>query len=292
MPAWLAALIRKQASREQHHKVKRRALQLMALPIVQNALDMKATEAFKGLSIAGLGSTALSSVQTGALAETPGSQVGPAGTAAQESEQSMRCKVLQDIQARQQQLQDAQHPEVGPMPAQLCQRYDCSHPGMLGSQQDCLGDKEQSMRTWVTAYLCSLRQQQDVPWQLCRTGSPDLTCRIGCHRSRPGPSEAWAQLSPPSRRAGRAIAKVLMRRAAKRALQPLMLSWHLWKARAGHRSQQRCAPRPCRRCKPLPCCSRPLLPRVSCPQLSSHSTARCDNTTGYCTAAALGCWQG
>lgn len=88
----------------------------MALPIVRNVRDVEAEEALKGLSIAGTSSTHLSSFSTDAPAETSVGHVGVAATAAGEPKQSMGCSVLEEVQALQQQLYDAQHPEVGTLP--------------------------------------------------------------------------------------------------------------------------------------------------------------------------------
>ena len=161
MPARLAALIREQASLEQHHKVKRRALQLMALAVVQPAPKVDAAEASNGLSTAGASSKALLLGQACAPTEKFVGQMETAGTASQEVGESTRCSVLGEVQALQQQLHDAQHPEVGSMPAEHCSRYGRVTQACLVTSKTSQRNSEQSMQCWLMLHPCSMRQQQD-----------------------------------------------------------------------------------------------------------------------------------
>ena len=87
------AIVKEAAVHEQHHKVKRRALQLMALPLLADGDGKQGSQAVHAKSAA---VTKSSTVESGADAKS----------AAQHS------TALEEFQGLQKQLQDAQHPEV------------------------------------------------------------------------------------------------------------------------------------------------------------------------------------
>lgn len=109
VPAWLAQMVKDRASCERHHKVKRRALQLTALPVLtddQNSISTRASHH----STAGIKASESSAAQAadsdrGADAKSE----GPVSLGAAETQQS---RALEEVHALQGQLQEAQHPEV------------------------------------------------------------------------------------------------------------------------------------------------------------------------------------
>ena len=93
VPAWLAGIVKDTAAHEQHHKVKRRALQLAALPLLA---DRECTN----------GSQTLNEKSTAEL------EAGKSVAGADPKTGAQPSTTLEEIQALQKQLQDTQHPEV------------------------------------------------------------------------------------------------------------------------------------------------------------------------------------
>lgn len=116
MPAWLADVVKARASSEPHHKVKRRALQLLALPILPAALCSTDAQ----LSSTAAAVRASSSPSDGAQASE--SSAGPISWGTQAAlvtagraeigKAQQRSTALQEVCSLQEQLQGAQHPEA------------------------------------------------------------------------------------------------------------------------------------------------------------------------------------
>ena len=71
----------------------------------------------------------------------------------------MRCNVLEEVKALQQQLHDAQHPEVGTMPGQVCPRDTRITLACLKVSKAAQQKSEQSMRCRLMLHPCGLKQQ-------------------------------------------------------------------------------------------------------------------------------------
>jgi len=110
VPAWLAQMVKDRASCERHHKVKRRALQLVALPVLKEDPNSRNTRASTHTA-AGIKASESSAAQAAvpdgdADAKLEGK---PVSLRAAETQQR---RALEEVQALQGQLKEAQHPEV------------------------------------------------------------------------------------------------------------------------------------------------------------------------------------
>lgn len=116
MPAWLADVVKARANSESHHKVKRRALQLLALPILPAAPC--STDAQLGSTAAAV--RASGSLSDGAQASENSAGATSGGTQAalvapgraEIGKAQQRSTTLQEVCSMQEQLQGAQHPEA------------------------------------------------------------------------------------------------------------------------------------------------------------------------------------
>ena len=118
MPAWLAQMVKDRACCERHHKVKRRALQLMALPVLtkdQSSLNTRAsTHTAAGMKASESSAAQAADPDGGADATSEGhwKPVSLQAARVPGSPQTQQSRALDEVQALQGQLKEAQHPEV------------------------------------------------------------------------------------------------------------------------------------------------------------------------------------
>lgn len=93
VPAWLAGIVKDTAAQEQHHKVKRRALQLAALPLLADRECTSDSQTINGSEAAEL-------------------KTGKSVAGADAMSGAQPSTALEEIQALQKQLQHTQHAEV------------------------------------------------------------------------------------------------------------------------------------------------------------------------------------